>query len=322
MRAASVLSPVREFFLLEATERTIEGYAPEQHRRIRRLRAAGDARLSAARRAPSPVAACLLLREAVAAYALARAAARDPGIDDAALARLDGSLEVPQLPPDPLDGATGDTERVREALRARDPYYVDELDPASRARLHQALDRAAAALRGQVESRSLLHVRALRWGRLFAMVVVSLYAVWVGVRRRVMPANIALGKPVKVSSYKENPPDGHELVDGRPGFTYAVITKTEDSPNVVVDLQGDYAVERVAIYNRADGWWEDCLPLVVEFSRDGKTYVEVGRRETFFGFTTPWVIQASGRMARYVRIRVARKSYLALGRLEIFGSKP
>jgi hypothetical protein len=322
MRPAALLAPVREFFLLEASERTIEAYGAEQRRRVAELRKAGDERLRAARRATSPVVACLLLREAVASFALARAAARDANVDGRGFAPKDVALEVPELLPDPVDGTRGDAERVREALQASDLLYVDHLDDAARARLRVALERAVVVLRRGVEARSLLHVRALRWGRLLSLLVVALYVGWLGVRRRVLPVNIALGKPVKVSSYKVNPPDGHELVDGRPGFTYAVHTNTEESPNVVVDLQGDYAVDRVKVYNRADGWWEDSLPLVVEFSRDGKSYTEVARRDSYFEFNDPWVIQASGRMARFVRVRVARRSYLALGRVEIFGSRP
>jgi hypothetical protein len=320
MRVATVLSPVREFFLLEAARKTIEGYSVEQHRRVQSLRAAGDNRLSAARRASSQVAACSLLREAVTAYALARAVAADAHATDEAT--IQAQLDVPELPPDPLDGDAGDSARVREALAARDPFYVDELEAAARARLQRALDRAASALRRRVEARSVVHVRALRWGRLLAPVVLVLYVAWVGVRHRFVPANVAIGKPVKVSSYKENPPDGHELAEGKPGFTFTVATKVEDSPNVVIDLLDDYAIDRVAVYNRADGWWDDCLPLVVELSRDGKTFVELARRDTFFGFTTPWVAPASGRMARYVRVRVARKSSLVLGRVEVFGNKP
>jgi hypothetical protein len=322
MGSATLLAPVREFFLLETPRRVLSEYTPQQHRRVAELREAGGERLGAARRASSVLAACLLLRDAVALLARARAMARDASLDEEELARLDVSREVPELAADPVDGRRGDSGRVRDALSAVDPLYFDRLDPASRAHLCAALDRAAVALRRGVEARSLGHVRALRWGRMAALGVVLLYAAWLVVRPRVMPVNLAVGKPVKVSSYRVNPPDGQELAVGRPGFTYAVLTNTEDSPHVVIDLQGDYAIRRIAVTNRADGWWDDCLPLVVELSRDDKTYTELARRETHFGFDTPWVIPASERMARYVRVRVARRSYLALGRVEIFGYKP
>jgi hypothetical protein len=290
---------------------------------VAELRAAGQERLTAGRRARSQLAACLLLREAVVTFARARSLARNATIEDAALALIDGAGEIPELPPDVLDGSTGDADRVREALASRDALYIDRLDLGARERLRTALDRAASALRKGVEARSLTHLRALRWGRLAAAMLVFSYVGWLGVRHRVMPVNIALGKPVRVSSYKQTPPDGHELVDGRPGFTFAVETNVEPSPSVVVDLLGEHAIERIVIHNRADGWWDDCLPLVVELSRDDKTYTELARRDAHFGLDTPpWVVQASGRMARFVRLRVARRSYLALGRVEIFGDKP
>jgi hypothetical protein len=322
MGSAAILAPVREFFLLEEARRVLSGYTPEQHRRVWELREAARERLSAARRTASVPAACILLREAVVVLVQARALARDASLDDQALARLDAGRGVPELAPDPLDGRREDAGRVREALSAAGPLYFDRLDPAARARLRTALDRAASALRKGVEARSLVNVRAQRWGRVAALGVLLLFAVWLVIRHRVMPVNIAIGKPVRVSSLRVNPPDGHELAVGRPGFTYAVATNTEDSPRVVIDLQGEYAIHRIAITNRADGWWDDCLPLVVELSRDDRTYTELARRESHFGFDTPWIIPASGRMARYVRVRVARRSYLALGRVEIFGDKP
>jgi hypothetical protein len=315
-----MFAPVRSFFLLDNARRTIAAYTPDQHARVAQLKAAGDARLAAGRRTPMSIASCLLLRDAVAIFARARAAARDASLDDAALAGLDCASEVTPLSPDPLDGREGDAQRVREALVASDPLYFDRLEPAALARLRIALERSARALRGGVEARSLLHVKALRWGRIAAVVVVAMYGLWLLARTR-LPRNVAVGKPVKLSSYRVNPPDGHELATGRPGYTYSAHTNVEDSPNIVIDLQGEYRIDRVEVYNRADGWWDDCLPLVIELSRDGASYTELGRRETHFGFDDPWVTGGGGKVARFVRARVARRSYLALRRLAVFGKK-
>ena len=73
--------------------------------------------------------------------------------------------------------------------------------------------------------------------------------------------------------------------------------------------------------NRVDGWFDDCLPLVVELSRDGVKWEEIGQREDHFGTDPPWIVNAGGRMATQVRLRVARKSYLALSEVEVFGKK-
>jgi hypothetical protein len=313
---------LREFFFLERAERTVEAYAPGQHVRVLELRTAALERLSEARRTWSTLAACALSREAVALLARARAASRDSSFDDGALARFDVSAEVPDLDPDPNDGTTGDGARVREALAARDPLYLDGLEPESLARLRIALDRAAGVLRGSVEARSRLQIRALRWGRFAALVIVAVYSVWLGVRSHFVPENISAGKPVHASSRHPNSAvDGHELVDGHPGIPFGVHTNQDDSPFVEIDLLATFAIDRIAVYNRSDGAWDDCLPLVVELSRDGRTYTEIGRREEHFGFDFPWTLAASDRVARYVRLRVARHGYLALGLVEVFGMK-
>jgi hypothetical protein len=118
-----------------------------------------------------------------------------------------------------------------------------------------------------------------------------------------------------------NPPDGHELVDGETISSFGVHTNTEDSPRVTIDLQSIYRIFSIKVYNRGDGWFDDCLPLVVELSADGQNYFPVGRRDVHFDQSPPWVIDAQKHQARYVRLRVDRRSYLALSEVEVFGKK-
>ena len=66
MRPAAVIAPVRDFFLLEEPERALSAYTPAQRILVVDLRRAGEARLRAARRAPSPLVACVLLRDSIA----------------------------------------------------------------------------------------------------------------------------------------------------------------------------------------------------------------------------------------------------------------
>jgi hypothetical protein len=136
-----------------------------------------------------------------------------------------------------------------------------------------------------------------------------------------LPTNVALNKPVTPSSYKHNPPDGHELVDGNVVSSFGIHTNTEDSPHVTIDLLATYTITTVKVYNRGDGWFDDCLPLVVELSADGQNYFPIGRREVHFDQVPPWVVDAQNHRARYVRLRVDRKSYLALSEVEVFGKK-
>jgi hypothetical protein len=151
--------------------------------------------------------------------------------------------------------------------------------------------------------------------------VVVAWALLAFARAKLLPQDIALGKPVHPSSQKQAPPDGQTITDGSTGTSVGVHTNVEDNPNVVIDLEAPYWLSTLKVYNRMDGWFDDCLPLVAEVSLDGKTYDEIARRDTHFGTSPPWIIDAGGRPGRYVRLRVARKSYLALSEVEAFGKK-
>ena len=313
--------PIREFFTLRRAERTVRAYFPAQHVRVRAHMDAAERRLQAGRRGALAVPAAVLLLQAVQQYLIASEAARDADASDEAL--MGRELVLPELAPDPARprARPSDDARVRAALAAGDPLYFDGLSDEDAERSRWALDRAAGMLRRRVEARSLASVRGTRWGRMAAVGVVLLYAALAFVRAKVLPQNIALGRPVHPSSLHHNPPDGRELVDGDVGSSFGVHTNTEDNPNVVIDLEADYWLQTVKVHNRIDGWYDDCLPLVVEVSRDGKAYDEVARRDTHFDASPPWVVGVGGRSARYVRIRVARRSYLALSEVEVYGKR-
>ncbi|HEY3819744.1 MAG TPA: discoidin domain-containing protein [Polyangiaceae bacterium] len=317
---AGSLSPIHEFFTLQRAERTIRAYAPAQGARVQVHAEAAHRRLWSGRRVTQAVAAAILLREAVTHSLYAAACALDP---DADVDSLDLAGAMPPLPPDPArpEAEPTDDARVREALSSRDPLYFDRLSAEDAERARWALDRAATLVRRGVESRSLAHVQGARWGRLAAVLLLIGYAAFAITRATMFPKNIALGKPVHPSSRKHNPPDGHELVDGEIGTSFGIHTNTEENPNVVIDLQSRYWIDSVRVYNRVDGWYDDSLPLVVELSQDGTKWDEIGRRDTHFDASPPWVVNGRGKPAQFVRVRVARKSYLALSEVEVYGKK-
>jgi hypothetical protein len=317
----AVADPIVEFFALRAAERTVRSYAPAQHARVRMHFDAAERRLAGGQSLAQAVPAALLLRDALSHYLLAIEVARGANVDT--LVAGDLAAVLPTIPRDPAlpEAVPGDDERVRAALAAADSLQFDRLSPEDVERTRSALERAAVRLRGRVEARTLSNVRGTRWGRLAALAVVIVYAILVSWRAAFAPPNIARGKPVYPSSLRVNPPDGHELVDGTVGTSYGVHTNTEESPNVVIDLQDVYRINRVNVHNRADGWFDDCLPLLVELSTDGKTYTELARREEHFDSDPPWVIDGRRQPARYVRLRVPRLSYIALSEVEVFGKK-
>lgn len=175
--------------------------------------------------------------------------------------------------------------------------------------------------RRRIEARSLANLRGTRWGRAAAVLVLLGYAAFAAIRALVVPPNIALDKPVHPSSRKAGTPDGHELVDGDMGTTVGLVTNTEESPSVVINLQNKFWISSVKVHNRQDGWFDDCLPLVVELSQDGVHWDTIGRREQHFEANPPWVVDGGGRPAHFVRLRVDRKSYLALGEVEVYGKR-
>jgi hypothetical protein len=311
-----LLDPVVEFFTLRRAERTVRAYMPAQSARVRKHVQAAEKRLRAGRRVTEAVPAAMLLREGVLQYLIAMEAARDAAAPEGAAAPL------PPLPPDPArpEADPSDDVRARAAIASRDPLYFDGLSDEDVERARWALDRAGAMLRQRIESRTVVAVRGTRWGRFAAVVVLLVWGVVAFARARLLPKNIALGKPVHPSSLAENPPSGAELVDGETGASFGVKTREEDNPNVVIDLEGVYWIDTIKVHNRVEGWFDDCLPLVVELSRDGTKWDEIARRDRHFDANPPWVIEGGGRGARYVRLRVARPhAYLALSEVEVYG---
>ena len=74
----------------------------------------------------------------------------------------------------------------------------------------------------------------------------------------------------------------------------------------------------MGVWNRSDSPGvvaARALPLYVEVSTDGKQYHRVARRERPF---TVWRVSFPTVSARYVRLRVQRKSYLHLNEVEVY----
>ena len=320
--SASFLMPLREFFLLERAESTVSTYAPAQFTQVREHVEAAARRLEAARRVAQAAPASELLKIAVIHLLLARASAREERCAEPSREELLRSL------PEFVTAGAGearraeDLERARAALSSSDPLYLDRLPIQEVESTRAGLERLAGFLRHRLEARSLVYLRAARWGRLAACCLLAMYVSYRAVTAAVAPWNIARNKPVTVSTYRINPPDGHELVDGSFPLSYGVQTDREPSPHVDIDLQAVYRIQSIKVYNRGDGWQDEGLPIAVELSIDGNYYYLAGRRETHFDREPPWVVRVGKLPARYVRIRGERAgSYLALSQVEVFGKK-
>jgi hypothetical protein len=314
---SSFVDAVVELFALKKAERRARATSPAQRRRLAVHRAAGDRRVRSARRVSDPVAASILLRSAVLAYLRAAAIAESPERSDASITAQELASRLPPLAGDAVDPRPeADTERVRRALRSPEALHFDSLDYAEVELTRSALDRAATVLRGP-SPRDVIEVRAIRVGRLAGCVLLATLVAFEAARARFWP-NLAYGKPVTASAVAAGRLEG--LVDGRIGTSYAVAASAPDNPWLTVDLLAAYAVTRINVYNRVDGYLEDSLPLTLKTSLDGMAWDEVARRETSFSHDPPWTVILPGKPARFVRVQSAAHAGLCLTELEVFGN--
>jgi F5/8 type C domain len=86
-------------------------------------------------------------------------------------------------------------------------------------------------------------------------------------------------------------------------------TREENNPWFEYDLGKPTRFSSMTIRNRSDYGPDRAVPLVVEISNDRDSYKEIARKETTFDV---WKPRFEPRVARYVRVRVARTSFLHL----------
>jgi hypothetical protein len=126
--------------------------------------------------------------------------------------------------------------------------------------------------------------------------------------------NLAAGKPWTTSSKLY---DCHPQKNECGGVETKMFfcTREEQSPWFQYDLVSKTRFSSMTIVNRQDGGvLGRALPLIIEVSNDGKTFREVIRRNEEF---TTWKPKFSAQEARYVRLRVAKKSFLHLEAVRI-----
>ena len=317
---------LREPLLLKDAERTARGYSVPQRARILELSDAARRRENAAlelREDRSTAAAVELHRQAAALMITALLVARGEngleGVLEApeAWARLSALLEAGVLkdPPEEVSVA-------RPLLAESDPLAVDRLPPAAARDVRAAAEATSRWLRGCYESRTprqLRTQRALRIGALVAGLGLLLSA---GVASALSPEDVALGKPVTASGRYHGTPAASHAVDGVKDGSLGVHTALHDNPWVTIDLQAPYAVDKVVVVNRGDGYFDGILPLSLQLSTDGKRFTQVALRKKVFTDTDPWVAKLPGTVGRYVRLQVKKKrAYMWASEIEIYGDK-
>ena len=187
------------------------------------------------------------------------------------------------------------------------------------------VDECVRWLRGVVDPRTPRRIRFVRSMRIAAALVATALVLGWGVTSLLSSKNIALHRPVSTSGVWPLSPsskDGSGAVNGIVESTHGVHTVPGTFAWIRVDLQESFRVSSVKIYNRGEESFQDeGLPLILETSQDGIIYKLVETKTTHFSQSSPWQASLDGARVRYVRIRNARPTYIALSEIEIYGRR-
>jgi hypothetical protein len=214
--------------------------------------------------------------------------------------------------------ARPELERQAALFSGADPSVVDRMSVEVAAAAVQDLDRLttwALALLDRPSERQRPVQRLVWFSGLGLVLLVFIVTAVVWLRR---PRNLALGRPVASSSVAfGTTPEG--AVDGVRYGWLGFHSGGEESEWWSVDLGRAYALDRVEAYGRADCCFDQSVPLGFEVSLDGETYRSAAERSEEFSQFDPWVIPGDNLVARFIRFRTLRKTFLVLGEVEVYG---
>ncbi len=154
--------------------------------------------------------------------------------------------------------------------------------------------------------------RAIKLG---VLLVILIAVVWAGVTRVMTKPNLALGKPWKTSSaYAICSPTESECGGVQTKIFFH--TTEENNPWFEYDMGAPVQFSSLTVRNRTDDAPSKAraVPLIAEVSNDQKTYREIARQTEKFRVWSP---SFAPQRARYIRLRVARKSILHLEDVQV-----
>jgi hypothetical protein len=317
------VAAISELLFASRARRIVDARPSAQHAVVRRWWRAARARLRVAERLDPQtelLAALVLYREGAIALIGAAIAAVEGEVTTADVADIDTAWSALERIWMKLDtgvdlAALGDT---REALREQDALDAAPPPIARSKAMCRGIDHWVALVEQAIEPRT---ARQLAWSRIVRvapLVVVPLAVLaWV-VPPLFEPKSLTLNKPVTVSSSRESeaPPGGHDVVNGKIEHTFGMQTNEEENPWVVVDLEQPTLVHRIVVYNRGDGWFTDCLPLILEVGVDKSSLHVVATRETLFSQRRPWEIEL-GDTIRFIRLS-KKRGYITLAEIAAY----
>ncbi|MGD1157607.1 MAG: discoidin domain-containing protein [Terriglobia bacterium] len=131
--------------------------------------------------------------------------------------------------------------------------------------------------------------------------------------------DLALGKPAQQSSTYSGDFPASNGVDGRKDDGSMFHTNNERSPWWQVDLQGNYALSYIMLYNRTGCCAERERTVQVLLSQNGRNWQTIySHNGTDFRELR---VEAGGRQARYVRVQLAEQNYFHLQEVEVYGAR-
>jgi hypothetical protein len=132
-------------------------------------------------------------------------------------------------------------------------------------------------------------------------------------------ADLALHKPVRISSVRLGDPEG--AVNGFVEWgSYAVHTRNDSPAWFLVDLEDTLPLGEVRISGRGDGFFTDeRSPIAVELSGDGKRFTRAAVCPPIVTQVSPCRAHLDGAPARFVRL--VHPSHLVLSEVEVFAAR-
>ncbi|MEI6666645.1 MAG: tetratricopeptide repeat protein [Acidobacteriota bacterium] len=129
-------------------------------------------------------------------------------------------------------------------------------------------------------------------------------------------ANLALNRPAQQSSTYASQHFAGRGVDGDRDGHLVFHTRLESAPWWQVDLEGEFALGEIVLYNRTDCCGDRARRVTVWLSLDGQKWNPLYTHDG--SDFVRLVVDADGRAARFVRVQLPGQNYLHLAEVEVY----
>jgi hypothetical protein len=226
-----------------------------------------------------------------------------------------------QLPVELLEHAAGGAMALREVRQALvERSFVETAELPLEALPRDALlarEFAHALVARRLEAGQRVgRLQLQRGARTFGLLLLATATIWgtvAGVQRLTLQPDLAAGKPWRASSTLDTcRPQEHLCAGAKTDMFFSTVE--EKNPWFELDLGRRTRFSVVEVTNRSDCCPDRAVPLVVEVGNDRQKWHEVARRtETF----ATWKASFAPQEARYVRLRVPRRTHLHLEKVVV-----